>query len=191
MAVFSWHSSFSHLPSVTPLPPPTTATQQLPPHKLSQRHPPHTTGSLFCSKHSPRPPGTLLYKMVASSSDSDDSSSSSSSSDAEPQIQEPDWACNEGSSSEEEFEAPAAPSLRGQAGLVTAACPRQYPAALEDRRRLKRHIPEDFTTDEFLTKFRRVFDRNTTVNIEKATCHNEPHKRFNTQASSRTKHTDF
>ena len=66
------------------------------------------------------------------------------------------WTDNEGDSSDNDEEVPAAQSLRGQAALVTASCPRRYPRALKDRRRMNIMIPEDFSTCEMLQKFRRT-----------------------------------
>ena len=100
-------------------------------------------------------------------------SSASSSSDSESE-----WTANEGVTSDEDEETPAAPKLRGQAALVTAACPRRYLRLAAERKERGVFIPEDFSTEEFLRSFRRVWDANTTVALEKATCHDEPHKRW-------------
>ena len=86
---------------------------------------------------------------------------------------------NEGDLSEIDDEAPAHQKLRGQTALVTAACPRKYLKCLAQRMAKNQRIPEDFSKDEFLTKFRRVFNANCNQSIQKATCHDEPHKRFN------------
>ena len=82
-------------------------------------------------------------------------SSSKSSSDSESD-ESTTWTENEGDSSENDEEVPAAQSLRGQAALVTASCPRRYPRALKDRRRMNIMIPEVFSTCEMLQKFRRT-----------------------------------
>ena len=85
-------------------------------------------------------------------------------------------------------EAPAHASLRGQTALVTAACPRKYPRDLKTRKATKRMIPEDFPKEEFLAKFRKTFNANSNQAIEKATCHEEPHKRFRPSADRRERH---
>jgi hypothetical protein len=95
---------------------------------------------------------------------------------------------NEGESTDAEEEAPADQSLRGQTCLVTAACPRQYPRELEARRAQRLMIPEDFGKEEFLTKFRRTLAKHSTVKLEKASCHSEPHKRISRTTRKRVRH---
>lgn len=95
---------------------------------------------------------------------------------------------NEGDLSEIDDEAPAHQKLRGQTALVTAACPRKYLKCLAQRMAKNQRIPEDFSKDEFLTKFRRVFNANCNQSIQKATCHDEPHKRFNLSTKKRERH---
>ena len=60
--------------------------------------------------------GTWLLGHMASGSDS----SSDSSSDTDSA-----WICNEGESTDNDEETPADQSLRGEAALVTASCPRK------------------------------------------------------------------
>ena len=98
------------------------------------------------------------------------------------------WTSNEGDTTDEEEEAPAHQSLRGQTALVTAACPRSYPRDLETRKAQGRMIPEDFTKEEFLSKVRKTIGKYCTVKLEKATCHDEPHKRFRPSKSRRERH---
>ena len=114
-------------------------------------------------------------------------SSSKSSSDSESD-ESTAWTENEGDSSDNDEEVPAAPSLRGQAALVTASCPRRYPMALKDRRRMNIMIPEDFSTCEMLQKFRRTVLANSPVKVVERTCHDEPHKRFRPSADTRERH---
>ena len=114
------------------------------------------------------------------SEDSDNSSSS-----AESSVQS---TGNEGDTSDEDVEVPAGNDCRGQAGIVTAACPRRYLRSFADRQRLKRYIPEDFSNDQFLKKFRRTFDSVSTKRIEMATVHDEPHKRFRKSNDKRERH---
>jgi hypothetical protein len=49
-------------------------------------------------------------------------------------------------------------------------------------------IPEDFTTEEFLRCFIRVFNAHSTQSVEKASCHDEPHKRLRPSAARRERH---
>ena len=93
--------------------------------------------------------GLFVFVMPVKSSSSEDSSTSSET--------DSDWTRNDGSTSEEEEEIPANQSLRGMACLVTAACPRKYPRALKERKASRLVLPGDFSTQEFLQKFRRVF----------------------------------
>lgn len=72
--------------------------------------------------------------------------------------------------------------------MVTAACPRKYPRDLATRKAKRCMIPEDFTTEEFLAKFRRVVGKYCTQSVLKATCHDEPHKRFRPSNSRRERH---
>ena len=97
------------------------------------------------------------------------------------------WTCNEGESTENDEETPAHEALRGQTALVTASCPRKYPRTIEARRKKRVMIPEDFSTADFL-KFRRVVNTTSNVTIEKATCHDEPHKRFRKSLDRRERH---
>ena len=112
------------------------------------------------------------------------SSGHSSSSEDEDAV----LTCNEGESSDEGEEAPADPSLRGQAGLLTASCPRQYFQDVGVRKSKHQLIPEDIPKEEFLAKFRKVFNRTCNESLEKATCHNEPHKRFRPSKDRRERH---
>ncbi len=89
--------------------------------------------------------------MAADSSNSSGSGSDSSDSDL-------GWTHNDGSTMEDDEEAPAHQSLRGQTGLVTASCPRKHPRDIAERRRQKLFIPEDFSKEDFLKKFRRAFN---------------------------------
>jgi len=85
---------------------------------------------------------------------------------------------NEGDSSDNAEEAPAHYSIRGSAGLMTIACPRQYPKHLKDRKRLGKMIPEDFPSQKILDDFRKLTNVNTNRTLLKAYCVDEPHKRF-------------
>ena len=117
-------------------------------------------------------------------SDSADlSQSSTSTSDSEDV-----WTENEGETTEEDEETPAHPSLRGMTALVTASCPRKYPRTVDARRKGRVMLPDDFSKDELLKKFRRVFNTQTNSKIEKATCHDEPHKRFKKSGDQRERH---
>ena len=49
-------------------------------------------------------------------------------------------------------------------------------------------IPEDFTKEDFLKKLRRVISSHANVTIKKATCHDEPHKRYRPSADRRERH---
>jgi hypothetical protein len=83
---------------------------------------------------------------------------------------------------------PRQASIRGQCALVTAACPRRYLRDSEQRKAQNSNIPEDFTKEEFLRNFRSVFGSSTTVKLEKATCHDEPHKRYSRHQQRRERH---
>ena len=96
---------------------------------------------------------------------------------------------NEGESSDYEEEVTADYTIRGAAGLVTAACPRQYPRNLKDRKRLGTTIPEDFKTGEFVESFRRLVNCKSNRTLLKAYCVDEPHKRFRKSKSRRERHT--
>ena len=102
-------------------------------------------------------------------------------------VEEP-WTENEGESTDDEEVAPADSSLRGCTALVTAACPRKYPRDIETRRASGLMIPEDFTKEVFLNNLRRTFAKQCTVKMEKATCHDEPHKRFRASKDKRERH---
>jgi hypothetical protein len=124
-------------------------------------------------------------------------SSSSSDSSSEPDQAEPGvddaeleevFTSNEGASTDEDLETPSHASLRGQAALVTASCLRRYPRTYEARHAQRMMIPDDFTKEDFLKNFRRVFDTHSTQRIEKATCHDEPHRRFRPSADRRERH---
>jgi len=142
----------------------------------------------------------LRSDVAMSTSDSSSSNSSGgagndSNSDEEEQVEEEQveevpevWTENEGESTYCDEEVAADAALRGQAALVTASCPRRYPKDLEARKAKKIMLPEDYTKDEFLNNFRRVFDAHSTQRIEKATCHNEPHKRFHPSGGRRERH---
>ena len=133
------------------------------------------------------PPSGLVSALphhtlaMASESDSCNASDSSAASSTA-------WEENEGESSENDEETPADPSLRGTTFLVTAACPRKYPSELEARKARRIMLPEDFSKEDFLKKFRRVFNAQSNVKIEKATCHDEPHKRFRVKKDRRERH---
>lgn len=105
-----------------------------------------------------------------------------------PLDDEEQWTSNEGESSDNDEEVAAHQSLRGHTALVTAACPRQYPRDAATRRAKGCVIPEDFSKEEFLTKFRRTVGKYSTAIVEKATCHSEPHKRFRPSSSRRERH---
>eukprot|EP00973_Karenia_brevis_P060198 8376382-Karenia_brevis.AAC.1 len=111
---------------------------------------------------------------------SDSSDSSDSSSEA--------WTGNEGESTDADEEVEAQPSLRGAACLVTASCPRKYPTELAVRKEKGKMIPEDFGKVEFLNKFRRIVGSHCNQRVEKATCHDEPHKRYRPSKSRRERH---
>ena len=108
------------------------------------------------------------------------SSSKSSDSDSSSQL-----TGNAGDSSDYDEEAPADQTMRGQAALVTAACPRQYHRTLEERRRANKLIPEDISTEGALRQFRRVWNSCCTAQLLKATCHDEPHKRVRQSTNKR------
>jgi hypothetical protein len=102
--------------------------------------------------------------------------------------QEDVWTSNEGDSTDEEEVAPAESSLRGSTALVTASCPRQYPREFEERKAQGCLIPDDFSKEEFLAKLRKTIAKCCTVKMEKATCHDEPHKRFRPSLLRRERH---
>ena len=89
-----------------------------------------------------------------------------------------DWTENQGDTTDEDEATLADPSLRGMVALVTAACPRKYQRTLKARQTRRRVLSEDFSTSEFLQKFRRVFQAQCNAQMQKATCHDEPHKRL-------------
>ena len=99
-------------------------------------------------------------------------------------------ATNEGEMTDDDGETPASAAVRGRAALVTASCPRTYPKDLALRKRQNNMISEDYTTEAFLSHFRRVFDANTAQRLKKASCHDEPHKRMkpDRQRRERRKH---
>ena len=68
---------------------------------------------------------------------------------------------NEGDSTENEEETAADYNVRGAAGLVTAACPREYPRNFADRKRLGIMIPADFDKDAFVEMFKRLMTTNS------------------------------
>ena len=105
-----------------------------------------------------------------------------------PEVGDAQLTCNEGDESDYAEETPAAVELRSEVCLVTASCPREYIRDPDERKRRHTFIPEDFTTTEFLSSFRRVFDANSTVMVEEATCHDEPHKRLRASRSKRERH---
>lgn len=113
---------------------------------------------------------------------SSESSSSSSYSEEEPLTE------NEGESTDNDEEVAAHAHIRGCTALVTASCPRKYYRHLEDRQKHHAMIPADFPKDVFLKKFRRCFHANCNVRIEKATCHDEPHKRYRPSLDKRERH---
>ena len=98
------------------------------------------------------------------------------------------WVENEGESTDCDEEVAADSALRGQACLVTASCPRLYPQGLEARKAKNLLLPADYTKEEFLKNFRRTFDAHSTQRIEKATCHDEPHKRCKPSGGGRERH---
>ena len=95
---------------------------------------------------------------------------------------------NEGEMSDDDGETPASAVVRSRAGLVTASCPRTYPRDVALRKRQNNMIPEDYTTEAFLSHFRRVFDANTAQRLKKASCHDEPHKRMKPDSHCRERH---
>jgi hypothetical protein len=123
--------------------------------------------------------------MSSASGSSSADSDGSSSSDSEEKVQ---LTGNEGESSDHDDEVPSDQKIRGQAGLVTWACPRKYPREQQDRLDLKQPIPEDFTKQGFLDKLRRSVLKNTNVKMLKGTCHDEPHKRFRRSQDKRERH---
>ena len=94
------------------------------------------------------------------------SSSGSGSSDDDSSDSSAEWTGNEGESTEQDEETPAHQTMRGQAGLVTASCPRKYPRDVAMRVKLGKRVPDDFTTAELLKKFRRTVNANSNVMIE-------------------------
>ena len=113
--------------------------------------------------------------------------SSSSDSESNKEVED-EWTGNEGETTDEEEAAPAHASLRGCACLVTAACPRKYPRDADARKRHKTTIPEDFRKAEFLRVLRQVIGSHATVTVQKATCHDEPHKRMRPSCNRRERH---
>ena len=95
---------------------------------------------------------------------------------------------NEGESSDIEEETPADYTVRGSAGLITAACPRHYPRDIDERKRLGIMIPQDFEKPVFIDKIRRLININTNRTLQKAYCVDEPHKRFRKSTSRRERH---
>ena len=95
---------------------------------------------------------------------------------------------NEGDSTDDEEVAPAHSSLRGCSALVTASCPRHYPRDPEVRKAKGFLIPEDMPKDLFLQNLRKTVAKYCTVRIEKATCHEEPHKRYRPSKDRRERH---
>ena len=130
----------------------------------------------------PNAPATAPATVASKPSDSDSSNSSSDSDSRDV------WTENEGESSDNDEEAPAHQSLRGWAGLLTAPCPRNYLRDPAVRKARNKNIPEDFTTEQFLATFRRVFNSTCNESVEKATCHNEPHKRYKPTGNKRERH---
>jgi hypothetical protein len=95
----------------------------------------------------------LPHRTPAMASDSGSSNGSDSSIASSTE-----WTQNEGESSENDEETPADPSLRGTTFLVTVACPRNYTSELEARKARRIMLPEDFSKEDLLKKFRRVFN---------------------------------
>ena len=114
--------------------------------------------------------------------------SSSSSSDSSSSDTEVVWTENDGELTDDDGETAADPTLRGQCALVTASCPKQYPRDIDKRKAKNIMIPADLTKEEFLREFRRVWDANSTVTLEKASCHDEPHQRFRPSQNRRERH---
>lgn len=102
--------------------------------------------------------------------------------------EETEWTGNEGEASDADEEGEAHQSLRGSACLVTASCLRQYPRDIADRKAKRMMIPQDFEKGEFLTMFRRVVNKHCNQTVVKATCHDEPHKRFRPSEDKRERH---
>ena len=78
-------------------------------------------GACSCSA----PCGTWPLWPMASDSDM------SSNSDPDSSDEDSGWTCSHGSSTDNDEEAPAHPTLRGQTAFVTASCPRKYPRDLK------------------------------------------------------------
>lgn len=114
----------------------------------------------------------------------DDSSSDSSTEEAVEEV----WTGNEGESSDLDEETPADPSQRGMTALVTAPCPRTYPRDKAVRQSAGKMLPADYTKAEFLKNFRKIFNRHASVKLEKATCHDEAHKRCRPSTTQRERH---
>eukprot|EP00972_Heterocapsa_arctica_P116304 16452354-Heterocapsa_arctica.AAC.1 len=93
-----------------------------------------------------------------------------------------------GEMTEDEEETPAVPAHRGQAALVTASCPRSYPQDPNVRQQSKALIPADFTTAQFLKEFMAVWYSTSNVKLQKVTCHDEPHKRYQPSGECRERH---
>lgn len=68
---------------------------------------------------------------------------------------------NEGEMTNDDGETPASAVVRSRAALATAWCPRTYPRDVALRKRQNNMMPKDYTTEVFLSHFRRVFDANT------------------------------
>ena len=63
-----------------------------------------------------------------------------------------------------------------------------YLRDFDARKAANARLPEDMSKDDFLKAFRKSFAKTCSVRIEKATCHDEPHKRFNKTQSKRERH---
>ena len=129
------------------------------------------------------PPTSRTTEKGGQVSDSSSSSSSDGSSSSEVEM-----TGNEGEETEVDEVTFATYDVRGSACLVTCSCPKQYPRELEDRKRKGQLIPEDMSTEEFLTKLRRVINTKSPVTLVKGTCHDEPHKLYRRARDGRERH---
>lgn len=115
-------------------------------------------------------------------SDSDGSSTTS----ALPAMSEVD-----GSSSASEDD-PAPTSKRGQVGQFVWPCPREYPSALEERKKRKHLIPEDVDKPAAGALFKKALAKNNQDgNLVRLHVFDEPHKRYHKDGQRRARHKHF
>lgn len=97
----------------------------------------------------------------------------------------------EGSSSASEDE-PAVTSKRGQVGQFVWPCPREYPSALEERKKRKHLIPEDVDKPAAGALFRKALAKsNQDGNLLRLHVFDEPHKRYHKNGQRRARHKHF